>query len=544
MSRASATASLIGPGPVSVPDPAVPVDSLPQAAFDDLYSAVYEILDDAKTSHGLVKLYKGSHAAAQPHPAAPDFGRFFLAERRGLLGYACAAANPHHPPALSDLEVFDREHHPRIGTRSAFNLLAPGLRRHGESEQDLLAYVASRVHHLGAYRGASSGYDEEARAFAAAHFRAVGLSARPEEVLMFCGGAKGAFLAFCAALMLRRDHDDLHREGGRMLAPAGYYQSLRLIPPVFGGSINVVGELTGESVRDWLSRTDGLARRCVYVPLVNNADGRVLTKPIAHAIAREILAHNVTHPDAPVFVLADDVYVGSYLTPGCIGTPIASVTGAQVGEPVWGRISDWALTVVTASKTFALPTARVAFATTTNARLRRAVAHYRTVFSHGRVPQVTELAAIAAICLTPQEWIDRWNATYRARLAELAARIDTINASVGFEAIPCRSPARRLVRALAHLSAPVAWSGQQRGRVCCLDALRRERLRQRDRPAARRAVRPPNLREGLLAAQHPRRRGGRTLQVHRPPEGRCRSPDRSARSANHRASAQARKGSG
>ena len=61
---------------------------------------------------------------------------------------------------------------------------------------------------------------------------------------MFCGGAKGAFLAFCAALMLRRDHDDLHREGGRMLAPAGYYQSLRLIPPVFGGSIDVVGELT------------------------------------------------------------------------------------------------------------------------------------------------------------------------------------------------------------------------------------------------------------------------------------------------------------
>jgi hypothetical protein len=34
---------------------------LPQASFDDLYSATYAILDDAKTDHDLVKLYKGSH---------------------------------------------------------------------------------------------------------------------------------------------------------------------------------------------------------------------------------------------------------------------------------------------------------------------------------------------------------------------------------------------------------------------------------------------------------------------------------------------------
>jgi hypothetical protein len=31
--------------------------------------------------------------------------------------------------------------------------------------------------------------------------------------------------------MLHRDHDDLHRVGGLMLAPTGYFQSLRLIPP-------------------------------------------------------------------------------------------------------------------------------------------------------------------------------------------------------------------------------------------------------------------------------------------------------------------------
>ena len=180
---------------------------------------------------------------------------------------------------------------------------------------------------------------------------------------------------------------------------------------MFGGTIDVTDELTGEAVRDWLVRTSGERGRCVYVPLVNNADGRVLERPGALAVAYELLAHNVAQPDNPVFVLADDVYAGSYLAPDCRGCSIASVTAADVGgEPSWGRMSDWTLAVVTASKTFALPTARVAFAMTTNPRLRRAVAHYRTVFSYGRVPQATELMAAAAICWTPQAWIDQWNA--------------------------------------------------------------------------------------------------------------------------------------
>jgi hypothetical protein len=37
---------------------------LPQASFDDLYSATYAILDDAKTDHDLVKLSR----AVTAHP--------------------------------------------------------------------------------------------------------------------------------------------------------------------------------------------------------------------------------------------------------------------------------------------------------------------------------------------------------------------------------------------------------------------------------------------------------------------------------------------
>ena len=411
-----------------------------QASFDDLYSATYRILDDAKADHDLVKQYKGSHGSPNPHPRVADFGEFFFRTRLGLLAYAASAVNPSGPAALADLDAFDNWHSPRVRTRIVFDLLAEAVRRPGQSAADVFAYITTRTHQLGAYRGGSSGYDDEARAFAAAHFREAGMGTRPDEVLVFCGGAKGAFMAFCAALMCRRRHDDLRHLGGLMLAPAGYYQSLRLIPSVFGGEIHVTSELTGETVSRWLAETADHSRRCVYVPLVNNVDGWVLTNARARSIARAVLKHNAARRSRPVYVLADDVYAGSYLSPDCEGVPIAVMSGADVGDPALGRMSDWTLSVITASKTFALPTARVAFATSTNPALLSAVGHYRTVLSQGRVPQVTELTAAAALSFTPQSWIDAWNSRYRAALADLTARISATNAEAGLAAYQVGAP--------------------------------------------------------------------------------------------------------
>ena len=191
----------------------------------------------------------------------------------------------------------------------------------------------------------------------------------------------------------------------------------------------------GQAVAAWLEETAGQPRRCVYVPLVNNADGAVLHRSRAQAVARAILEHNATHPAEPVYVLADDVYAGSYLDPARPGVPVAAVTGADLGEDRLGAMSDWTLSVITPSKTFALPIARIAFATTANPQLRAAVGHYRTVLSHGRVPQASELTAAAAICLTPQAWIDRWNSLYRARLAGLTRHLQRINRRLGYEAL-------------------------------------------------------------------------------------------------------------
>ncbi|MGH3549771.1 MAG: aminotransferase class I/II-fold pyridoxal phosphate-dependent enzyme [Pseudonocardiaceae bacterium] len=231
-----------------------------------------------------------------------------------------------------------------------------------------------------------------------------------------------------------RHHDELHHSGGRVLAPVGYYQSLRLIPTIFGGALDVVTDLDGDTVSEWLATSScredrPAAGRVVYVPLVNNADGRVLTRERAYSITRTVLDHNQRHPGARVWVVADDVYAGSYL---------GRVTGQPIGAlPGMGECT---ITVVTPSKTVVLPTARVAFATTTNAGMRAALAHYRTVFSFGRVPQTGELSGVAALCLTSQSWIDGWNTEYRHRLALLTAGLDRINTEVGSKAYQIDPP--------------------------------------------------------------------------------------------------------
>jgi aspartate/methionine/tyrosine aminotransferase len=406
----------------------------PQGSFDDLYSAVYAVLDDAKARHRVVKLYKGSHGSADPHPLVLDFGAFFAAQRRGVLGFACqAAASSADRFTVDDLTEFDRHHKPRVRTRAAFELLACIGARPGESAAEYLSYVATRQHHLGCYRGGSSGFDDESRALAAAYFAGLGIPTTPHEVVVFCGGFKGALLCTCAAVMAQRRGDDLYHTGGLVLAPVGYYQSLRLIPPIFGADLEVVAELNGVTVADWLARTEHCGGRIVYVPLVNNSDGRVLTCARSREIAVAVLEHNRRRPTNPAWVVADDVYAGSYLAPGLRPRSIAAVHGGEVGAPGLGAMSDWTVTVTTSSKTVALPTARVAFATTTSATMRGALGHYKTVFSLGRVPQTGELTAAAALCLTPQRWINDWNAEYRHRMTELADALAGINRDVGCE---------------------------------------------------------------------------------------------------------------
>ncbi|OLF06920.1 aminotransferase class I/II-fold pyridoxal phosphate-dependent enzyme [Actinophytocola xanthii] len=404
---------------------------LPQERFDDLYTAVYALIDDAKAEYHVVKLYKGSHASPNPHKSVTDFGAWFFERRRGLLGYACDKNRPATLQyALEDLAEFDRVHKPRISTVEAFTILARSRDQPNEAFEDYLNYVADRTHQFGWYRGGSSGFDDEARAFTCAHFRQLGISCDIDDVMIFAGGAKGVFLACCAAFMSHRMFEELHHRGGVVLAPSGYYQSLRLLPPIFGGTLHVEDDLTGETVDEWLTDTEDLPGRVVYVPLVNNLDGRVLSRERAEDIASAIVNHNLDHPHNPAYVIGDDVYVGSYMHDDLDATPIGAIP----------ELALWCVSVVTPSKTFTLPTGRVAFATSRNPAVRKAIAHYRTVFSHGRVPQSSELISAAAISLTPESWIDRWNNWNREHLGYFAREVNNLNAVLGREVFRIEQP--------------------------------------------------------------------------------------------------------
>ncbi|MDA3644336.1 aminotransferase class I/II-fold pyridoxal phosphate-dependent enzyme [Saccharopolyspora indica] len=408
--------------------------------FADLYSVVYDLIDDAKRDHDLVALHKGSHGSPDPHPVVLGMGRHLFDQGRGLLSYVGHRAGSNGAQVMPEhLLRFDLAHQPRISTRAIAAVLAATIRRDGESARDLLARLAARPHRLGQYRGGSSGFDEEARAVAVTHLRQAGIPAGLFEVMICCGGAKGVFMSACGAVMCRHENERVHRMSGRLLAPVGYYQSLRVVPPVFGGTIDTANELTGQTVAAWLQHTSDVAGRIVYVPLVNNVDGQVLDEPRAHGIAEAVLTHNHRHPANPVWVLGDDVYIGSYLDVAVRPTPIGSVTGTDLGAPELGSMTEWTVTVVTSSKTFALPTARVAFAHTSNRALRTGMAHYATMLSHGRIPQGDELTAAAALALTPQSWIDDWNNRYQQRLRWLSDQLDALNTELGrpvFRIIP------------------------------------------------------------------------------------------------------------
>jgi hypothetical protein len=111
------------------------------------------------------------------------------------------------------------------------------------------------------------------------------------------------------------------------------------------------------------------------------------------------------------------------------------------------------LSVIAPSKTFALSTARIAFAATSSA-LHTAVAHYRTVLSQGRVPQIDELTAAGAVCWTPQSWIDGWNGRYRAALTGMQKALQSINAAAGFDAFTIEARLREATTALLGPAGP------------------------------------------------------------------------------------------
>lgn len=415
------------PEAVGLPAPC-DTDIADTAQPTDLYGATYAVLDAVKARRSdLLKLYKGSHASSQPHHRVHDVGAWVYREQRGLIAFACHMAGHRWKPGIEALDEFDVTFQPRIGVREIFEHLAaadPAC-----SREELLQHLVSRRYDLGSYRGGSSGFDDEARAVAALHFQRTGVDVLAQDVQVYSAGAKAPIMSACAAAMCQRRGEEVRQLGGRVLVPAGYYQSLRNIPPLLGGRLDVVAELDETAVANWLAEGDPTGR-VVYAPLVNNANGRVLTTARARGIAGAVATHNDRHPQAPVLIIGDDVYAGSELTDAVDICPIGSIK----------EVADVTVSIVSPSKTYACPTSRVAFAATRNARLAAQLDVWRTGYAYGRVPQVCEVTAAAALAFTPQAWISSWNQLYQQRFRTLLQGLDEINRDCGSELFHATAP--------------------------------------------------------------------------------------------------------
>lgn len=395
------------------------------SSFDDIYTLTYEALNIAKENHAPLKAYKGSHFSPLPHKLSLDFLTFFSSTYRGLFSFATYATQSKNPK-VSDLEVFDNKYKPYVSMKQSFETYYASYGLTTETKEDCFKRIVDRSHYLGYYRGGSSGYEEESQAVASSFFAKHQIPAKPNEVMIFTGGFKGAMLSLCAALMLTKHQDQVSNNRGSVLVPKGYYQSIRLIPTLFQASVECTDSYSAEFIHRW-ANSSSKGSKIIYVPSINNENGRGLSKEKAIELASVILNYNSKHRDNPIFVVADDVYMGSHLKKDAAPVSISSIAGKDIGNPDLGRMFDWSVSIVTSSKTFALPTSRISFAASGNAELRYKILHYRSILSQGRVPQINELFSLAAMSFTPLSWIESWNKRTRSNLNMLKRGINLIN---------------------------------------------------------------------------------------------------------------------
>ncbi|WP_173139064.1 hypothetical protein [Kibdelosporangium persicum] len=378
-------------------------------------------ITEVTKEHPVLRLDGESNLYGQVNSEILKFDEWVNTTRRGLLAFAIRD----QPPNFDGLSAFDAQAHGRVSTRSTFDALAAVWRPSGCDTDEYLSHVVNHER-----PGDVSGQDHEARGFAALRFRGYSLPASPIDVQVSRAGVRGQFHAFASAIGTQND------DHTSLLAPVGIESSWCTMADAQAGCVCLVDDLTATTLAQWLSRDGGDGPRAVYVPLVNSLTGQVLTRRRAYGLARVVLRHNHKYPHQPVFVFADDSAIDtchSEVVESDI-QPIGAVTGADIGEPTWGRMSDWTLSVI--SPHLALPTSPIAFAITHNKWLRQSMECWNNSLGYASTCALDELIAAAAFCLVPKHWFDEINDHTADNLHKLrAAVLDFNTAEFGFDGL-------------------------------------------------------------------------------------------------------------
>nr|CEL13552.1 hypothetical protein [Kibdelosporangium sp. MJ126-NF4]CTQ99238.1 hypothetical protein [Kibdelosporangium sp. MJ126-NF4] len=250
-----------------------------------------------------------------------------------------------------------------------------------------------------------------------------GHAAPAERIQVFEGGITHVLNALVGATMLP-EHTDNY-----LLAAAGFDPSSMDPLPGLGSTV-ILKELTEDLLRDdwfvnWANPSDQIV---LYVPLVNELTGQVLTRERAHGIARAVLSYNRDRGNRrPVLVFANDSDNDSFHDEKVsdYAQPIGMVSGAELRNSTLGHMSDWTVTAV-APRTAGSSTADVSFAFTNNPDLHAALATKAT--DHTQWPVEDKL-------LTASPWTSKDRNRVTRNLRYLRQAASRTNSKLGFNAV-------------------------------------------------------------------------------------------------------------
>ncbi|MCP4116286.1 MAG: pyridoxal phosphate-dependent aminotransferase [Desulfobacteraceae bacterium] len=394
----------------------------------------------------------GGQFFSTPHPMALGAQRHQALHYTGLLGYLAQEAEKKGLPLADFLKEFSPENGFFIDLYVAYEEL---WQRSGHRHLEFGCFLDLRKQE----KIFPTGYldhchgQTETLVLMAHYFKGRQVPATPDQVVMGTG-FKNLFNALMTVLMkgeVRVDaqgRDFRESKPGTILVPRGHYQSLVKAPSFHNGRLKVIERMDEEHIREALENREDI--KAVYFSVVANPSGDVMPEAQIRGIARAILEYNASHPEDPVFVVADQVYNGSLLKEGLEILSIASLTGDRLDMEDDSAKSmamfDYTVTIVSPSKTLGYASARIGFAAS-NARipgdLDDIITRMGNVLGHegsDGVEVSAEKGALGAYAFTPLSWIDANSGYVKGQLARARHHVATINRSLGKEFFTINDP--------------------------------------------------------------------------------------------------------
>ncbi len=398
----------------------------------------FEALANMKTRNaaaqkikGVLDLSHGGHYRQQPHTNVLEA----MAQAvwgSNLLGYLKMRAQQEGTDLLDFLHQFKPPAY-YVDLEQAYRY------RYARTDQslsfrDFLDNYAAQRYHLAHYPTGTLGHPESL-SILREFFIQAGIPAHNDLVIMG-HGFKMLYMAAAAAIFTRAGTDGHQRpQGGYLVLPEGHYHSLVIPLDLFGIQPVIIKKMRGDQIRPILSTCE-YPVRAIVLTSISIPEGEILSNGELMEIAEVILEYNQSHPDHPVYVILDELYKYTILNPKIETMPsFASMVSAR-----YGSVHPYTISIMSPSKTFAFPSARIGFATCGDHQLLLRMGDWIRQIGEYHACPVAEVGAAAAFALTPTRWIEENNAYFRQRVVDARQHAFLLNQKLGWAAIHISNP--------------------------------------------------------------------------------------------------------